>query len=430
MGLALIALGEVHGRYPARMARRVYLHIGTMKSATSYLQHLCAFNADHLASAGLLWPPGDLRTQAVMDLLGWRGAGPEVSGAWQKLARATRRHDGDVLLSFELLAGVKMGHIRRLVRSLDGEVHVVLTARDAGRLIPSHWQTTIKNGYTHTWSQFARAICAEDDDPESRRLHDWFWKRQDLAAIIGRWQQHVPVERMSVVTVPPPGSDRDEMAHRFGAAVGVDLSGLPQPETWTNVSLGAHSVELMRRLNAQLVDPEDRDESRGCRRAMGRAFLLHSDKEPGFALSAAQQDWVRRRALATNAELASLPIRVVGHLDDLVPAELPSPAAVDPSDTTEAELLEAAESSLIDAAKEAAELAASSETVTAELQAVLRQKAKAELASKRLRHRVQTLESTLGRRKVSRVARVLGGGRRGVSRAARAARARVSHRGG
>lgn len=376
------------------MARRVYLHIGTMKSATSYLQELCALNADHLAAAGMLWPAGDLRSEAVKDLFDWRAVDADFTGAWGRLARAMRRHDGDVLISYELLAGVSGAHVRRLVKAAKAEVHVVLTARDTGRLIPSHWQTTIKNGQTHTWSQFAAAICAESDDADAQRLHTWFWKRHDLMSIISRWQHSVPVGRMVLVTVPPAGGDQEEVAQRFGDAIGVELRGRCQPKPWTNSSLGAHSVELMRRLNDQIVDVDDLAGSRGWRRALGQALAEHGDKEPGFALSAAQHDWARRRALAANVELEKLGIRVEGHLDDLIPADCPPPPAVaDPVETSESELLLAAERALVSMATTVAELTSTGKEADAELRSAQQEKAKAEQAAARLRRRVQRLEA-------------------------------------
>lgn len=374
------------------MARRVYLHIGTMKSATSYLQQLCALNAAHLADAGVLWPAGDLRSEAVKDLFGWRAVDADFTGAWQRLAREIRRHDGDVVVSYELLAGVDRAHVRRVVKAAKAPVHVILTARDHGRLIPSHWQTTTKNGQTHSWSHFAAAICAESDEAEALRLHRWFWKRHDLMSIVRRWQQYVPVDRMVLIPVPPTGGDQEEVARRFGAAIGVELRGLPQPQPWTNNSLGAHSVELMRRMNDQIVDVENVDASRGKRRALGQALAAHADKEPGLALSPAQQDWARRRALQANVELRELGIRVEGHLDDLVPADTPPSGVVDPSDTTVSELLGAAERGLMSMVATVADLTVSSKQDVADLRAARQHNAELKQTVSRLRRRPARLD--------------------------------------
>lgn len=374
------------------MARRVYLHIGTMKSATTYIQQLCELNSSHLAAAGMLWPAGELRYQIVRDLYRRPDRGVDFTGTWATLAKAMRRHDGDVLISNELLAGVNGGHVRRLVKAAKAEVHVVLTARDHARLVPSHWQTTIKNGRTHTWTQFASAVCEEGDDEEARRIHDWFWKRHDLMAIVQRWQLHVPVERMTLVTVPPPGGDPQGVAHRFGAAIGVDLRGLPQPDSLANTSLGAHAAELMRLLNEQSADVDRLERSHGYRGALGGALAAHADKEPRFALTQRQQDWIQRRAHAANAEIGELGIRIEGSLGDLVPADAPAPGAVDPSDTTGSELLSAAQRGIMGMARTITEQTLQRKEAAALLSAAEQQVATLEKTTERLRRRVKGLE--------------------------------------
>lgn len=382
------------------MARRVYLHIGTMKSATTYLQQLCEVNTEKLATAGMLWPKEDLRYQAIRDLFKRPPGGVDFTGAWRTVAKEIRRHDGDVLISNELLAAVTAAHVRRLVKLSKAEVHVVLTARDHARLMPSHWQTTIKNGRTHSWKQFSAAVCAEADDADAVRIHDWFWQRHDLVQILTRWQRYVPVEQMTLVTVPPPGADPEEVAGRFGAAIGLDLRGMPQPASRSNSSLGAHSAELMRRINEQAVEIGRMERSHGYRGALGGALASHADKEPGFALTQTQQDWVRRRALAANAELTALGVRVEGDLDDLIPAPAPPPGAVDPADATDVELLQAAQRGIMGMARTVTDLTLTRKDIAAQLRA-------GERARDRLRELTAQRQAEIAARPRARVARAL-----------------------
>jgi hypothetical protein len=122
------------------MARRLYLHIGTPKSATTYLQDLCGHNAHVLAAAGILWPLGD-RYAPIRDLLGTREAA-EDAGAWTDLADQIRRHHGDVVFSNEVLVALNVRQISRLVTAVSStDVWVIITARDLGRVMPSYWQT-------------------------------------------------------------------------------------------------------------------------------------------------------------------------------------------------------------------------------------------------------------------------------------------------
>ncbi len=352
------------------MARRIYLHIGVMKSATSYLQALCEENREQLAAAGMYWCPEDLRYQAVRDVLGKPRRNPTDDKGWDRVVEALDGHPGDALLSNELLAGMGIRQIRRLVRALpDAEVHVVITARDLARIIPSHWQTTIKNGRTWTWRDFATAVCA--DAPEGTEAtpgaevaaegpaaqgpaadgpadtHGWFWKKHDLPSIVTRWAEVVPVERITLVTVPADASDVETVAARFGSVVGIEVANLVQPEERRNPTLGAHSAELLRRLNASMAEDELDDPDHRFERALGGALALHASLEPRFALTQGQQDWVRKRAHVMVEQVALLGIGVVGDLADLIPAASPSLDSVDPGDTTDPELLAAAARGLV-----------------------------------------------------------------------------------
>jgi hypothetical protein len=341
------------------MGRRVYLHIGTMKSATSYLAQLCELNSEYLSNNGLLWPMAGLRYCAIRDFYGRQVREVDFTGTWRTLLRQMADFPGDVLLSNEMLAALNVAQISRLARAFaEAELHVVLTARDLARVIPSHWQTTLKNGRTDTWPDFAAAVCVDRPEPVSTEeesapasdeagaltanTYDWFWRRHDVAAILRRWSDVAPPERTSVVTVPPSGSDPELVAKRFGSVIGLDLTGLEQPE-WSNPSLGAHSAELLRRLNMQMKDLTPAERSYGARGALAGSLALERARvEPKFGLNQEQQDWTRARASQMIRQIEQLGVQVVGDLADLIPAEQPPAGCVDPTDSAESELLAAA----------------------------------------------------------------------------------------
>ncbi len=392
------------------MARRVYLHIGTMKSATTYVQQLCELNTDHLAASGVLWPPGDLRYQAIRDLFGREAKGADFTRTWPTLARHMRRHSGDVLVSNELLAQIDAKHIRQLVKAVSpAEAHVMVTARDPARSIPSHWQTTIKNGKTHTWSEFAAAVCTDGPAPDpvgdseesaeagpsdALHMHEWFWRRHDLVALVARWQRYVPVERISIVTVPPSGGDREAVARRFGSVIGVDMVGLKQPASWSNSSLGAHSAELMRRLNERAGDIDRFQRSIGYRGGVGGALAARATEEPIFALSQAQQDWVAARAQKVNAELEGMGVQVVGDLADLLPADSPPPEAVDPGAASDTELLDAASRGLMGMAETITTVTLVRKKVVVQLEELQKEHGKEQRVAARQRARIARLQKT------------------------------------
>jgi hypothetical protein len=66
------------------------------------------------------------------------------------------------------------------------------------------------------------------------------------------WASVVPPERLHVVTVPPPGSDRAMLWERFASVLRLDPAVAVNPAKGHNPSLGYASADLMRRLNAKL----------------------------------------------------------------------------------------------------------------------------------------------------------------------------------
>ncbi len=329
------------------MARRVFLHIGTMKSATTYLQQLASTNRTGLIEAGVRWPGGELPFLALADALGRPDSRVGQSGAWAALTRQFDEFDGDAAFSNELLAPLGPNKIAGLVEALSpAQVHVVITARDLGRVIPSHWQTTLKNGSTTAWSQFVTEVCSEPvgsgNVARRKDTGSWFWRRHDVAAILTRWQAQIPAERMTLVTVPPPGSEPRVVGDRFLSVLGVDPSGFEQP-TYENTSLGASSAEVLRRVNLAVPDLQQHHYRWGVRNALVRHVLSgRAEQEPRFGLDGGHQAWVCARAERMIEEIRASSVRVVGSLDDLRPARLPLPETADPADTPYDDLLETA----------------------------------------------------------------------------------------
>jgi hypothetical protein len=322
------------------VARRIFLHIGTMKSATTHIQALCTRNADQLAEQGVWVPPPGLNFAAVNVLLGSSYIRPWNADAWEQLSEAIRSHDGDVFLSNEILSLRSRRKVRQLVAALaPAEVRVVLTARDLARVIPSQWQEGAVNQQTATWAAFAAAVCS--DGPADSDLADRFWRRHDLPAIIERWTDSVPPSRLALISVPPGGAP-GELAARLGAALDVDVSGLDEPAA-THTSLGAHSAELMRRLNALVEDLDTLRYRTGFHKALARSVLAHrSGAEPRIGLSAEHHAWVVGRAREMVTDIAALDIQVIGDLDELVPGPYAAASGVDPQSATDADLLAAA----------------------------------------------------------------------------------------
>ncbi len=327
------------------MARRVYLHIGTMKSATSYIQDLCNANVEKLAAQGIHWGWSQDNFLAADDLLGTTRERPGLEGAWERLARQIRDHPADALVSNELLATIGSSKVRRLVEAFGpAEVHVVLTARDLARTIPSQWQTGVRNRHLDSWDDYVAALVSDSDAGGTAAS---FWRRHDLARIITRWQRHVPEDRISLVTVPRAGADPAIMGERFAAVIGADAAGLQQPAQ-VNASLGTHSAELLRRINERTEDLDWLHYMWAFKNALSRLVLARrASQEPPIRLDGATLAWCVQRAHSLVESVEATGVRVVGDLSELIPSGEPTQHRVDPAHSTDAELLDAALAGLV-----------------------------------------------------------------------------------
>ena len=86
------------------MARQIFLHIGAMKSGTSFVQQKMLANKQALRDQGVLFPGERWREQvvAVQDVLGTKRGGvkPEDTiGAWDRLVEEMRAWEGTAVVS-------------------------------------------------------------------------------------------------------------------------------------------------------------------------------------------------------------------------------------------------------------------------------------------------------------------------------------------
>jgi hypothetical protein len=236
------------------MPRRVFLHIGTPKSGTSYLQDRFALNREAIAAGGLTYLPtrtGD-HFEAALDLIEerWAGQREVARGQWPALVAEARRTSGDVLISHEILAAATPKQIRKVKSAFAGdEVHVVLTARDLARQIPAEWQEQIKHRGRRAFSSFMNEVA------RGRRTRPslWFWRVQSLPDVLTRWGNGLPPEQVHVVTVPQKDGPSDALWRRFAGVVGLDPDH-PYAESDTiNASLGVAEATMLRRLNGLLA---------------------------------------------------------------------------------------------------------------------------------------------------------------------------------
>lgn len=308
------------------MTRRCFLHVGSPKTGTSYLQNVLWQSRTALADQGVRLPLKrndhfflTLHLREVYDA----GSDPaRAADVLERLDAALARAEGDVLITHELLSVVSREQADAFLARLgDFEVHVVVTTRSLDRQLPSEWQQFVKTRHTGTYAAFLREVRSDTGHR--------FWSGQDFAAVAETWGGSLPPERVHVVTVPPSGAAPDELLRRFCSIIDVDASALDADVARDNASIGYEQAELLRRVNRTLGK-----RLRGNRSAYARTVkfwyaeqVLARQSGQRLVLPTSEQEWCERASREQVERLTAAGYHVVGDLDDLLPVwpERPTP---------------------------------------------------------------------------------------------------------
>jgi hypothetical protein len=359
--------------------RTVFLHIGTMKTGTTYLQSRLKEHRNALARDGVLTPAGQLT--ALRDFFSRRGTlgNRDVAGSWEQMIGKLRTTDcARGVVSMEFLSTATPTEIREVVADFaPAEVHVIVTVRDLPRVMAAQWQETIQNRAVWAWEEYSAEIIAHlgtgvsptasatasagasgasaagDDVPATREapgtessiadLDDVvvnrrvvrrtaagrFWRQHDVARIVHDWSAAVGAERLHIVTVPRIGQAPDLLWERFTSVVGVDGARYQRgnESVRSNLGIDLAAAEFLRRLNVRL----DPDLSRAAylrhvKHLLGKTALVGRDPALKPTLTSDQHDRVVEHSESLSSHLRDLGVDVVGDLTDLLPAPLAGPA--------------------------------------------------------------------------------------------------------
>lgn len=320
------------------MASRVVLHVGLMKSGTTFVQRTLLANHESLAEAGILFPgpPWRVQVDAVRDLIDHvsdhaNSLAPD--GPWRSLVEQIRAWPGTAIISMEFLGPRTPAQVAAVVEAFsDAELDVVVTARDLARTITSMWTESVQNSGTTSWHDYLQAI--RDNTGEGRG----FWRQQRVVPIVERWMGAVGRDHFTLITVPPSGGPRGLLWQRFAEVAGVPVD-LLDLEVRNNTGIDAPSAMVMRALNERLAEAglEGRDYDRFIKRGLGKRGLGRGRRQG--ARVGLDEEWVRARSGRQIDRLRKLDPRVVGELAEL---EAQAVSGVDPDGLGAEEQLEAA----------------------------------------------------------------------------------------
>lgn len=308
------------------MAERVVLHIGSMKSGTSFIQNVLGNNGEALARHGISFAGEKWRDQvaAVQDLIAHGGPKQpplDPDGPWHTLVDQINAAPGTVVVSMEFLAPRTTHKIEIIRAALTGRIEVVLTGRDLARNLAAMWLESVQNGSALTWEDYLTAVRAEDHAvPVARN----FWNHQGLAAIARRWSDAVGADHFTVMTVPPKGAPSDLLWQRFAQVLGLD-PGAFELDVRANRSIGLATALTLRQLNELLAadgtPAADHDfYDLLVKHLLAKRSLAAREGEPVLGVD---ERWVIKRGSAEVAALRKQGHRVVGDLDELLPRPVP-----------------------------------------------------------------------------------------------------------
>lgn len=327
------------------MASEIFVHVGTQKSGTTYLQEVLTYCAEPLARAGLLYPlppggprPGMIENHeyATYGLLGteypWvsEERAARFRADWERLVGQIAEWDGPVLLSGEALAVIRTPAIQTLLKTLPADdVHVLITARGLGKTLPSLWQQHIRNGNGSTFDEYLTALAEqrerlETDVEDSPTEH--YWRAFALGRLARRWMAEVGDDRVTLIT--NPGSPPELLWSRFTAAASLpriepptDLVGTP-----VHTGLTADEAVLLGALNLSMREAGfSASEAARLRDAVVKeGFLGRSERGPRVVIPESWRERVARWNAQDIAEVRDSGVRILGDLSDL--DQMPSPA--------------------------------------------------------------------------------------------------------
>jgi hypothetical protein len=312
--------------------RRVYLHLGLPKTATTYLQTIMWAERDRMRAEGVLLP-GDERRDHLWSSRIVRGAGrletrPEKQRtAWQRLRDEIAAWPGTAVISHEFFAAASAEQAEQTLAELaPAEVHLVATAREPLGLFAASWQEALKNRDLRRLEDYPGPVA---ESPHAI----WNWRTLDLRLVLERWAATLPAAQVHVLPLPGRGAPRDLIWKRFAGLIGLDPEAYDTNHAFPNTSMGAAEAETLRRVNEHLAERDLLGSSLE-RGTMIRTYLaderLVPRKGERFWPGPAQVEDCRRRAAETVEYVTARGFDVVGDLADLqVPAELPERRTLD-----------------------------------------------------------------------------------------------------
>jgi hypothetical protein len=321
---------------------RVVLHIGAMKTGTSFVQSILLSQRDVLGEQGFALlgerVPVIRAVQGVVNPARWPES-PDVP--WSDFAAQARESSQTLVASMEFLSFADDKQVATLVEPFAGvQLDVVATVRDEFRAIPAQWQSYCRSLGTSSWAKYLREISRTRRTARRSGANRSFRRARSLPTILERWRAQPGVSAVHAVVVPGADAPRDELWTRFCAAAGIDPAPFEIHVAKSNASIGYGSCDFLRKLNVHLTDVDRKAHRRVMRRLVPDVLgpLRDGESRPGFDARGAEFARSMNRQLVDT--LSSGRFEVHGDLGEVpVPDRLdgyPDKPAMPPTSETQA----------------------------------------------------------------------------------------------
>ncbi|MFT3860730.1 hypothetical protein [Micropruina sp.] len=237
------------------------LHIGPFKTGTTSLQTVARVMRPELLRHGVRYPGATFNQRVAVSAfqrrgLGWNGDGsvgpPPSYRHWWLLKREIEAdHERRILLGHEYVSTADDATIARWVDELGPRLHVVITLRAFGRMLPSLWQERLKrNARRESFERWLKGVLKPEHAGYDRRQLSF-----DHAGLIRRWAAAAGPDRVTVIALDP--NDHSFLFHRFEDLLGLPrdlLAAAPGTDDVTNRGLTVPEAELFRQLNRRTTE--------------------------------------------------------------------------------------------------------------------------------------------------------------------------------
>jgi hypothetical protein len=253
------------------------VHVGQMKSGTTYIQNALAQSRSLLEESGWLYP-GKLFNQqhACYGLCGSDIPWVAVKEKWEKIAKEMifelKNTDKNIFISSEALSCLRPDGIDRFVEMIGGIDEVVITIRNLQSVLLSGWQQNIKGGGQRSLPSYIERVERE------RTSGDGTWRYYSFGETARAWSRHADLK----LVIAGDGENKNDLLNNFLSA--LNLPDIPEPSldsSRSNKSIKREDAELLRYFNVMNQKIDSSEKEKYVRWLLKKGFFPASDLPNG-----------------------------------------------------------------------------------------------------------------------------------------------------